>query len=125
MKEVIKTGSAPEAIGPYSQAVKSKGLIFTAGQIAISPGDNKLLESDIKIQTRQVLENLKAVLESAGSSLSKVLKTTVYLIKPDDFPEMNKVYAKYFEHQPPARTTVFVNSLPKGALIEIDAVAEY
>ncbi len=124
MKKVIKTNSAPEAIGPYSQAIKISGLLFTAGQIAISPEDKKLVELDIKLQTRQVLENLKAVIEAGGSDLTRVVKTTVYLTRPEDFPLMNEVYAEYFNTQPPARTTVFVGNLPKGALIEIDAIAE-
>lgn len=124
MKKVIKTNSAPEAIGPYSQAIKISGLLFTAGQIAISPEDKKLVELDIKLQTRQVLENLKAVIEAGGSDLTRVVKTTVYLTRPEDFPLMNEVYAEYFNTQPPARTTVFVDNLPKGALIEIDAIAE-
>jgi 2-iminobutanoate/2-iminopropanoate deaminase len=124
MKKIIKTTEAPEAIGPYSQAVVAGDFIFTAGQIAISPQNNKLIDGDVAEQTKQVLENLKAVIRASGTDLAAVVKTTVYLTKPEDFASMNEVYARYFSNEPPARVTVFVKSLPKGALVEIDATAK-
>ncbi len=124
MKKIIKTTKAPEAIGPYSQATVAGNVVFTAGQIAISPETNELIEGDVAAQTRQVLENLKAIIETAGADLSSVLKTTVYLTKPNDFAPMNEIYATYFGSEPPARVTIFVSSLPKSALVEIDAIAQ-
>lgn len=124
MKKIVKTEKAPEAIGPYSQAVIAENFVFTAGQIAISPETGKVIEGDLAEQTQQVLDNLKAILETAGVSISSVVKTTVYLTKPEDFEPMNEIYAKYFVSEPPARTTVFISSLPKGVLIEIDAIAQ-
>jgi len=124
MKKIIRTKNAPKAIGPYSQAVVTGKIIFTAGQIAISPKTNKFIDGDVAEQTEQVMQNLKAVIEAAGAKLSSVVKTTVYLAKPEDFTTMNGVYAKYFSNEPPARVTVFVKSLPKNALVEIDATAE-
>lgn len=125
MKTLITTRNAPEAIGPYSQAIAVNGFLFTAGQIPIVPATGKFIEGGIKEQTAQVLENLKAVIEAGQTSLSKVAKTTVYLTNADNFAAMNEVYASYFNvnDNPPARSTVFVVSLPKGALVEIDAVA--
>lgn len=124
MKKIISTKDAPEAIGPYSQAVKAGNFVFTAGQIALQPGTNTMVEGDITTQTEQVLQNLKAILEAAGADISSVVKTSVYLTKPEDFVPMNKVYANYFTSDPPARVTVFVSSLPKNVLVEIDAVAQ-
>jgi 2-iminobutanoate/2-iminopropanoate deaminase len=124
MKSVVKTDKAPAAIGPYSQAIIAGNFIFTAGQIAISPQTGTVIEGDVADQTRQVLENLKVIIEEAGSSLSSVAKMTVYLTQPDHFTPMNDVYATYFKTDPPARTTVFINSLPKGVLVEIDAIAQ-
>lgn len=124
MKKIIKTANAPEAIGSYSQAVVAGDFVFTAGQIAISPETNKLINGNVAEQTKQVLDNLDAVIKASGTKLSSVVKTTVYLIKPDDFAPMNEVYATYFSNEPPARVTVFVSSLPKGALVEIDATAK-
>jgi len=124
MKKIIKTANAPEAIGPYSQAIMAGDFVFTAGQIAISPETNKLINGNVAEQTKQVLDNLEAVIKASGTKLSSVVKTTVYLIKPDDFAPMNEVYATYFSNEPPARVTVFVSSLPKGALVEIDATAK-
>jgi len=121
MKKIIKTANAPEAIGSYSQAVVAGDFVFTAGQIAISPETNKLINGNVAEQTKQVLDNLEAVIKASGTKLSSVVKTTVYLIKPEDFAPMNEVYATYFSNEPPARVTVFVSSLPKGALVEIDA----
>ncbi|MEO0156074.1 MAG: RidA family protein [candidate division WOR-3 bacterium] len=124
MKKIIKTDNAPRAIGPYSQGVIANGFIFTAGQIGLKPDTGEMVAGGVKEQTRQVLENLKAVLEAGGSKLDNVVKTTVYLTKSEDFPFMNEVYAQYFTDEPPARTTIFVNGLPKGALVEIEAVAK-
>ena len=124
MKKIIKTANAPEAIGPYSQAIMAGDFVFTAGQIAISPETNKLINGNVAEQTKQVLDNLEAVIKASGTKLSSVVKTTVYLIKPEDFAPMNEVYATYFSNEPPARVTVFVSSLPKGALVEIDATAK-
>lgn len=124
IKEIktIETKNAPEAIGPYSQAKKVGNLIFTSGQIAIDPKTNKLIEGDIEIQTKQVLENLKAVLEAAGSSLDNAVKVTVFLADMNDFGKMNAVYAEYFKNKP-ARSTVQAARLPKDVRIEIDAIA--
>lgn len=120
---VVHTENAPKAVGPYSQAIRAGHFIFTAGQVGISPATGKL-EGDIAAQTRQVLENLKAILEAAGTGLSNVVKTTVFLANMDDFAIMNGVYAEYFgETAPPARSTMQVARLPLGALVEIEAVA--
>jgi 2-iminobutanoate/2-iminopropanoate deaminase len=120
--ENISTNMAPEAIGPYSQAVKAEGFIFCSGQIPLMI-DGTLVESDIKKQTAQVLENLHAILVKAGSGLSKVVKTTVYLADMQDFADMNQVYARYFPENKPARATVQVSRLPKDVKIEIDCIA--
>jgi 2-iminobutanoate/2-iminopropanoate deaminase len=124
-KVIVKTDKAPKAIGPYSQAVKSdeKTLIYTAGQISIDPKTNDLVTGGIGRETRQVLENLKSILEAAGSGLDKVIKTTVFISSMDDFAVMNEVYEQYFKEDPPARTTVEVSRLPKGVKVEIEAVA--
>jgi 2-iminobutanoate/2-iminopropanoate deaminase len=124
-KVIVKTDKAPKAIGPYSQAVKSdeKTLIYTAGQISMDPKNNELVSGGIGRETRQVLENLKAILESAGSGLDKVIKTTVFISSMDDFAVMNEVYEQYFKEDPPARTTVEVSRLPKGVKVEIETVA--
>jgi 2-iminobutanoate/2-iminopropanoate deaminase len=122
MKRIIKTDQAPRAIGPYSQAVAAGDFLFTAGQIAIAPDTNELIRNDIREQSRQVLENLKAIIEAAGADLASVVRTTVYLTSSEDFTSMNEVYAGYFKDDPPARTTIFVSALPKGALVEIDAI---
>lgn len=123
MKKIIKTEKAPKAIGPYSQAVVEGNFIFTAGQIGIIPETGNMIDGGIKEQTEQVLKNLKSILNAGGADLKDVVKTTLYLTKPDDFSIMNEVYARYFTDEPPARTTVFVSGLPKGALVEIEAVA--
>jgi 2-iminobutanoate/2-iminopropanoate deaminase len=120
---LIYTKNAPEPIGPYSQAVKANELIFTSGQIAIDPTTGEVIPGGIKEQTRQVLENLKAVLESAGSGIAHVLKTTVFLKDMNDFAQMNEVYSEYFRDSKPARSTVQVARLPKDALVEIEVVA--
>ena len=122
-REVVTTGKAPRAIGPYEQAIKINGFLFTSGQIAIDPATGKLIEGDISVQTRRVLENLKAVLEAGGSSLDQVVKATVYLTDLSTFSKMNGIYAEYLGHVKPARSTVGVASLPLGASVEIDLVA--
>ena len=122
-REVIQTGKAPRAIGPYEQAIKINGFLFTSGQIAIDPATGKLIEGDVSAQTRRVLENLKAVLEAGGSSLDQVVKATVYLTDLSTFSKMNGIYAEYLGHVKPARSTVGVASLPLGASVEIDLVA--
>lgn len=120
--ERIETDGAPKAIGPYSQAIKHHNLVFVSGQIALDPNTGEMKGADVETQTAQVLQNLKAVLEAAGSSLEKTLKVTVYLRDMGDFQRMNAVYAEYFTGRP-ARATVEVSRLPKNALIEIDAIA--
>ena len=122
-REVIQTDKAPRAIGPYAQAIKVDGLLFTSGQIALDPTTGKLIDGDISAQTRRVMENLKAVLESGGSSLNQVVKATVYLTDLSTFSKMNEVYAEYLGHVRPARSTVGVAALPLGASVEIDLVA--
>jgi len=124
-KVIIKTNKAPKAIGPYSQAVKieERSLIYTAGQIPIDPKTNELISGGVGRETRQVMENLKSILEAAGSGLSKVIKTTVFLSSMDDFAVMNEVYEQYFKEDPPARSTVEASRLPKGTRVEIEAVA--
>ncbi len=123
-KEVISTPNAPAAIGPYSQAVRTGNLIFVSGQIPLDPATGQLVRGDIGTQTQQVLENLAAVLEAAGSSLAKVVKTTVYLRDLGEFGRMNEIYGKLFAGNAPARATVQVARLPRDAAIEIDVVAE-
>jgi 2-iminobutanoate/2-iminopropanoate deaminase len=122
-REVISTSKAPAAVGPYSQAVRVGDFVFAAGQVAIDPAAGKLSEGDVAAQTRQVLANLSAVLETAGSSLDRVVKTTVFLKDMGQFKAMNAVYAEFFPSDPPARSTVEVASLPLGALVEIEAIA--
>lgn len=122
-KKVIATKEAPQAIGPYSQAIKAGGFVFTAGQVPIDPATSKIVEGDVKAQTERVLKNLSAVLAAAGSSMDRVVKTTVFLKNMSDFPAMNEVYGQFFKNEPPARSTVQVVALPKDALIEIEAVA--
>lgn len=122
--EIVKTENAPAAIGPYSQAVKSGGFLFCSGQVALKP-DGSFLEGTVVEQTMQVMENLKAVLEAAGTSLGRVVKTTIYLVDIGDFAAVNEVYGKYFDGEvKPARATVQVAALPKDARVEIDCVAE-
>jgi 2-iminobutanoate/2-iminopropanoate deaminase len=126
-KTVIATPAAPAAIGPYSQAIRTGNLLFTAGQIALDPATGQLVPGGIAEQTTRVIENLKAILEAAGSSLEKAVKTTVYLKNFDDFAAMNMVYGKCLSPEgvaPPARTTIEAARLPKDALVEIDLIAE-
>ena len=120
--KLIQTNKAPSAIGPYSQAVVANGIVYTSGQIALTP-DGVMLENDVKLQTQQVLKNLKAVLEEAGSSLDKVIKTTIFIASMDDFNIINEIYENAFNQHKPARSTVAVKTLPKNALVEIDAIA--
>ena len=121
-KEAIRTDAAPAAVGPYSQAIRTGQFVFTAGQIPLRP-DGTLLEGDIQAQTRQVLNNLAAVLKAAGTGLDRVVKCTCFLADMNDFAAMNKVYSEYFEDTPPARSAVEVARLPKDVGIEIEAVA--
>ncbi len=123
MKHVIATGAAPKAIGPYSQAVSWNNIVFLRGQIPLDPATGQIIEGDIAAQTERVLENLKAVLAAAGSSLEQVLKTTVYMKDLGEFARMNEVYARYFPSDPPARSTVEVARLPRDVRVEIDVVA--
>jgi 2-iminobutanoate/2-iminopropanoate deaminase len=123
VKEVISTDKGPKAIGPYSQAIKANGLIFTAGQIPFDPATGQIIEGDIARQTARVFENLKAIVEAAGSSLEKVVKTTVYLKDMNDFAAMNEVYGRYLSLDPPARSTVEVARLPRDVRVEIDLIA--
>ncbi len=122
-RTVIHTDHAPKAIGPYSQAIRVGDFVYTAGQVSIVPATGDLIAGDIEAQTRQALNNLKAVLEAAGSGLDKVVKTTVFITNLGDFTRMNAVYAEFFPSQPPARSTVQVAALPKGAMVEIECVA--
>jgi len=121
-REAVSTKDAPPAAGPYSQAIKAGGFVFVAGQIARDPATNKLIEGDVKAQTERVLKNLAAVLAAAGSSMDRVVKTTVFLKNIGDFAAMNEVYGRFFPNAPPARSTVEVR-LPSDALVEIDVVA--
>ncbi len=122
--ELVQTKDAPSAIGPYSQAVVANGIVYTSGQIALTPeGGDELLREDVAVQTVRVMKNLEAVLLEAGSSLDNVLKTTIFLADMDDFALVNEVYSEAFGSHKPARATVAVKTLPKNALVEVDAVA--
>ena len=123
MREIISTKDAPQAIGPYSQAIKANGLIFTSGQIAIDPATQQVITGDIAAQTDRVLRNMSEILEAAGSGLGKVVRCTVFLKNMSEFAAMNEVYGKYFSTAPPARSTVEVARLPKDVLVEIDVIA--
>ncbi len=122
-KQIVSTSQAPQAIGPYSQAVRVGQFVYTAGQIALDPATMEIVEGGIEAQTRQVLTNLKHVLEAAGTSLDRVVKTTVFLSTMANFAAMNAVYAEFFTQYPPARSTVAVAGLPKGGLVEIEVIA--
>jgi 2-iminobutanoate/2-iminopropanoate deaminase len=122
-REIVQTNQAPKAIGPYEQAIKANGFIYTAGQIPIDPKTGSFVEGGITDQTRQVLENLKAILEAGGSALERAIKATVFLKNMADFAAMNQVYEQYLGAAKPARSTVAVSELPRGALVEIDLVA--
>jgi 2-iminobutanoate/2-iminopropanoate deaminase len=123
MREIISTKDAPQAIGPYSQAVKANGFVFTSGQVAIDPSSQQVIAGDVAAQTERVLRNLSEILEAAGSGLGKVVRCTVFLRNMNDFAAMNEVYGKYFSSAPPARSTVEVARLPKDVLVEIDVIA--
>jgi 2-iminobutanoate/2-iminopropanoate deaminase len=123
VRQVVKTGKAPEAIGPYSQAIKAGGFVFVSGQIAIDPETGQFVSGGIAEQTRQVMKNLAAVLEAAGSDLQLVVKTSVFLADMEEFAAMNEVYGKFFGDEPPARATVQAVRLPRDARVEIEAVA--
>lgn len=122
MKEIISTDKAPKAIGPYSQAIKANGFIFTAGQIALDPATGQPVEGDVARQTTRVLDSLKGIVEAAGSSLDRAVKATVYLKDMNDFAAMNEVYARYFSKNPPARSTVEAARLPRDVRVEIDLI---
>jgi 2-iminobutanoate/2-iminopropanoate deaminase len=122
-KEVISTEGAPKAIGPYSQAIRAGGLLFTSGQVAIDPATQQVVAGDVSVQTDRVLKNVSAILQASGSSLDQVVRCTVFLKNMGDFGAMNEVYGKYFKQAPPARSTVEVARLPKDVLVEIDAIA--
>lgn len=125
MREIIFTPSAPNPIGPYSQAVKTDSLIYLSGQIPVDPQSGTLIEADIALQTKQVFANIAAVLDAAGSSFSNVLKTTVFLTDMNNFPLMNEIYASYFDSDDaPARSTIQVSALPLGSLVEVEVIAE-
>lgn len=122
-KTVISTASAPEAIGPYSQAVAANGFVFCSGQVPFEPSTMELVTGSITEETKRCVQNLEAVLKEAGSDLSKIVKTTIYVTNMDDFAEVNEAYASFFSSEPPARATVGVVALPKGARVEIDCIA--
>ena len=123
MREIVLTDRGPKPIGPYSQGIKVNGLLFVSGQVSIDPKTNEFVAGDIAQQTERTLENVKGIVEAAGSKLSHVIKTTVFLKNMSDFAAMNEVYARYFSAAPPARSTVEVARLPKDALIEMEIIA--
>jgi len=123
MRNVISTPNAPKAIGPYSQAIRARGLVFISGQVAIDPATQQVIEGDIAAQTERVIKNISAILSSAESTLDQVVRTTVFLKNMNDFAAMNEVYGKFFNAAPPARSTVEISRLPKDVLVEIDVIA--
>ena len=123
MREVVFTPRGPKPIGPYSQGIKANGLLFVSGQVALDAQSDEMVGTDVRQQTERVMENLKVILEAAGTSLKHVVKTTVFLKDMNDFPAMNEVYARFFTATPPARSTVQAARLPKDALVEIDVIA--
>ena len=123
MRDVISTKEAPQAIGPYSQAIRANGFVFISGQIAIDPATQQVINGDVAVQTERVLKNLAAILKAAGSAIEKVVRTTVFLKDMGDFAAMNEVYGKHFSAAPPARSTVQAARLPKDVLVEIDVIA--
>ena len=123
MREVIATKEGPQAIGPYSQAIRANGFVFVSGQVAIDPSTQQVMDGDVAAQTDRVLKNLAGILQAAGSGLEKVVRSTVFLKSMGDFTTMNEVYGKYFMPAPPARSTVEVARLPKDVLVEIDMIA--
>jgi len=123
MREVVATKDAPQAIGPYSQAIRANGFVFVSGQIAIDPATQQVIAGNIAAQTERVIANLSSILRSAGSGLEKVVRSTVFLKSMNDFPAMNEIYGRHFHIAPPARSTVEVARLPKDVLVEIDVIA--
>jgi 2-iminobutanoate/2-iminopropanoate deaminase len=123
MIETIATDRGPKAIGPYSQAVRANGFVFLSGQIALDPKTQQIVEGGVSLQTERVLENLKAILEAAGSSVHRVVKTTVFLADMNEFGAMNEVYSRYFVNNPPARSTIEASRLPRNVRVEIDLIA--
>lgn len=123
MRDVISTKDAPQAIGPYSQAIRANGLVFVSGQVAIDPATQQVISGDVTAQTDRVLKNLAAILKAAGTGLDKVVRSGVFLKNMGDFAAMNEVYGRYFSSAPPARSTVEVARLPKDVLVEIDVIA--
>jgi 2-iminobutanoate/2-iminopropanoate deaminase len=123
MRDIISTPDAPKAIGPYSQGICANGFVFVSGQVAIDPATQQVITGDVAAQTERVIKNLSAILKARGSSLEKVVRTTVFLKSMNDFAAMNEVYAKFFSSEPPARSTVEVSRLPKDVLVEIDVIA--
>lgn len=123
MRDVVATRDAPQAIGPYSQAIKANGFVFTSGQIAFDPATNQIIQGDVAAQTERVLKNLEAILKAAGTGLDKVVRTTVFLKNMGDFAAMNEVYGRFWKSAPPARSTVEVARLPRDVAVEIDVIA--
>ncbi len=123
MREVISTPDAPKAIGPYSQAIRANGFVFVSGQVAIDPATQQVIEGDVATQAERVIKNLSAILKAAGTSLDRVVKSTVFLKNMGDFAAMNEIYGRYFAKEPPARSTVEAARLPKDVLVEIDVIA--
>jgi 2-iminobutanoate/2-iminopropanoate deaminase len=123
MRDVISTQDGPQAIGPYSQAIRANGFVFVSGQVAIDPATQQVISGDVTAQTDRVLKNLSAILKAAGTGLEKVVRSTVFLKNMGDFTAMNEVYGRYFTSSPPARSTVEVARLPKDVLVEIDVIA--
>ncbi|HEY6936189.1 MAG TPA: RidA family protein [Terriglobales bacterium] len=123
MRDAVATKDAPQAIGPYSQAIKANGFVFTSGQIAFDPATNQIIQGDVAAQTERVLKNLEAILKAAGSNLERVVRTTVFLKNMGDFAAMNEVYGRFWKSTPPARSTVEVARLPRDVAVEIDVIA--
>jgi len=123
MKKIVATDHAPAAIGPYSQAIRSGSMLFCAGQIPLDPKSGQIVSEDIAGQTKQVLENVRAILQAAGLNFGHVVKTTIFLISMSDFQTVNEIYGTYFRENPPARSTVAVSALPRGAKVEIEVIA--
>lgn len=123
MKEIIATDRGPKAIGPYSQAIRANGFLFVSGQIPLDPATQQIVAGDIQAQTERVLENLKGIVEAGGSSLDRVVRATVFLADMNEFAAMNEIYGRYFQKQPPARSTVQVSRLPRDVRVEIDVIA--
>lgn len=124
MKKIIRTANAPKPVGPYSQAVEAGGFIFCSGQIAIDPKTDQVMTGPVEQQTKQVIENIEAVLKEVGLTLQNVIKSTIFLTNMNDFQAVNEVYSRYFVEQPPARSTIAVSALPKGVNVEIEVIAQ-